>query len=53
MTIKIRITSVTRMKPLFQQKMQDFKRNFLFGVPSKIVLFSFYIINYEPIKLFK
>ena len=32
---------------------QDSKRNFLFGVLSKIFLLSFYIINYESIKLFK
>ena len=32
--------------------MQDFKRNSLFGVPSKIFLFLFYI-NYESTKLFK
>ena len=45
MTIKVRITSATRMKTLFQQQMQDFKRNFLFGVPSKVLLFSLCIIN--------
>ena len=33
--------------------MQDFKRHFLFGVRSKILLFSFYVIDYESIKLFK
>ena len=41
------------MKPWFQQQMQDFKRNFLFGVHSKMLLFSLYIINYESVKLFK
>jgi hypothetical protein len=53
MTIKVRITSATRMKTLFQQQRKDFKRNFLFGVSSKILIFSRYIINYEFIKLFK
>ena len=33
--------------------MQDFKRNFLFWYILQNHLFSFYIINYESIKLFK